>query len=131
MTRVHLKLVPASEIQAIVRKIRGLSIKSYQSTVSFRQAKSIKRHPPGELECTTRFLPPEPEEDDVLVILLQTIKELGDGGEDFPVPCIKPVDVEWVGPSKYSDHEQSEQHGESPEQDRSPRVMYVHGGGYS
>lgn len=98
----------------MVQMIRELSIKRYQSTVSDQQAKSIKRRPPGELECTSRFSLPAPKEDDVLVILLQAIKELGDGGEDFPVPCMEPVDVEWVGPSKYSDHGQSLEQGRSP-----------------
>ena len=99
--------------------------------MSSRQAKSVKRQAPRETESTCRFVLPAPKEDDVLSILLQAIKELGDGGEDLPVPSIEPVDVEWVGPRKHSDHERPEKQDESSLRDCSPRVMYVHGGGYT
>lgn len=71
-----------------------------------------------------------PEENDLLSVLLQAIKDLGDGGENFPVPNIEPVDVEWVCPREYHDGGLFEQQRESLERDCLPQIMYVHGGGY-
>ena len=101
-----------------------------QSTLSSRQAKSVKRRPPKDTEWTKRFFLPAPKEDDVLSVLLQAIKELGDGGEDFPIPDIEPVDVEWIGPRKNHDPRRSDNHCENLIRDCAPQIMYVHGGGY-
>lgn len=125
-----MKVIRASKIQVVVRQIRDLVNSDSQPTLSSRQAKSVKTRPPRDTEWTIRFVVPAPKEDDVLSILLYAIKELGDGGEDFPVPRIEPVDVEWVGPRKHNDRERPQQLFESLVRDCSPRVMYVHGGGY-
>lgn len=65
-----------------------------------------------------------------LLILLQAIKELGDGGENFQIPDIEPVDVEWVRPKEYRDRNLSKQQCDSLVRDFSPQIMYVHDGGY-
>lgn len=92
----YLNCLPASKIQAIVRQIRERVYSDSQPTITSRQAKGVKRRPPRDTEWTSRFVLPAPKEDDILSILLQAIKGFGDGGEDFPVPSIQPVDVEWV-----------------------------------
>lgn len=74
---------PVSKIQAVVRQIRELVNSDSQPTLSSQQAKSVKRRRPRDTEWTRRFVLPAPKEDDVLSVLLQAIKELGDGGEDF------------------------------------------------
>ena len=101
-----------------------------RATISSRQARSVKRRPPLDTEWTKRFLLPAPKEDDVLSILLQAIKELGDGGEDFPVPDMKPVDVEWIGPKKHHDPRRPDNRCENPVRNCAPQIMYVHGGAY-
>ncbi len=125
-----LRYLTASKIQAVVKQIRDLVKSDSQPTLSSRQAKSAKRRPPPDTAWTKRSLLPAPKEDDIRSILLQAIEELGDGGEDFTVPNIEPVDVEWVGPKKQRDPRPCEQQYESPVRDCLPRVMYVHGGGY-
>lgn len=40
---------------------------------------------------------PAPEEDDACQLLLAAIRELGDGHEEFPVPSMQAVPVQWVG----------------------------------
>lgn len=40
---------------------------------------------------------PSPHETDVLDVLLQAIKDLGDGTEQFTTPAIVPVEAEWTG----------------------------------
>lgn len=125
-----LTCLPVSKIQAVVRQIRDLVNSDSQPTLSSRQAKSLKQRPSQDTEWVKRFSVPAPEEDDVLSLLLQVIKELGDGGEDFPVPNIEPVDVEWVCPREYHDGRRLQQQCENLERDCSPQIMYVHGGGY-
>ena len=100
------------------------------STLSSRQARSVKRRPPQDTEWTKRFFLPAPKEDDVLSVLLQAIKDLGDGGESFPVPDIEPVEVEWIGPRKHQDPRRSDEQCEDPMRDCTPQIMYVHGGAY-
>ena len=85
-------------MQAVVKPICDLIRSDMHSILSSRQSKSIRRRPPHDTEWTKRFSLLAPKEDDVLLILLQAIKELGGGGEEFPVPDIESVDVEWIGP---------------------------------
>lgn len=126
----ELTCLPVSKIQAVVRQIRDLVNSDSQATLSSRQAKSLKRRPSRDTEWVERYLVPAPEENDLLSVLLQAIMDLGDGGEDFPVPDIEPVDVEWVCPRGYHGGGRFEQQCESLERDCSPQIMYVHGGGY-
>ena len=107
-----------------------------QPTISLRQAKSVKHRAVKSTEWTSRIKVTE-SEDDVLSILLEAIKALGHGDEDFPVPEIASVEAEWVGhktdgsvdaSNRLSDREKYEM----LVQDCSSRVviLYVHGGGY-
>ena len=129
-TKANLNYLPTSKIQEMVRQVRERVNSDTQPTISSRQARRAKRRPPRDTECTNRFLLPAPKENDILSILLQAIKELGDGGEDFPVPSIEPVDVEWVNPTASRERQLPEQEYESLKRDNSPRLMYAHSGGY-
>nr|POF15627.1 hypothetical protein CFP56_48821 [Quercus suber] len=40
---------------------------------------------------------PAPQEDDIRSMLVDAIKILGDGQEDYPLPEVAPVPVQWVG----------------------------------
>ena len=68
-----------------------------QPTFSSRQAKSVKKRPPTDSEWVSGVGLPAPRDDDVLQALLEAEKELGDGGEDFAVPNVQPVQAEWAG----------------------------------
>ena len=73
----------------------------------------------------------------MLSILLEAIKALGDGGEDFAIPDVASVEAEWVGQKKDSGVNASNRLSEREKyeklvQDCSSQVaiLYVHGGGY-
>jgi len=104
---------PALKIQAVVRQISGLVDSDAQLTLSSRQARSIERRTPRGGEWTSRLILPAPKEGDVLLILLQAIKELCDGSEDFSIPNIEPTDMEWVSHRTYSGRKRSEQQYEN------------------
>ena len=126
-----------SKIQAVVKQIREVVNSESQPTLSSRQAKSAKKRPPTDSEWVSGVELPAPSEDDVLQALLEAVKELGDGGEDFAVPNVQPVQAEWVGHRKDSGNRtpQQQSNKEAYEcllRDCSSQVtiVFVHGGGY-
>ena len=81
---------------------------------------------------------PAPTESDVLDILVQAIKDLGDGSEQFTVPTVVPVEAEWTGSrrgvSKNAprlDVPESDQYKHLlQENPAETTILYFHGGAY-
>lgn len=121
----------------MTKQIRELVNLDPQPTLSSRQAQSVNKRQPRNTEGAVSVDLPAPAENDTLQPLLEAIKELGDGEEDFRLPDAQPVHAEWVGHRKNS-KDCSPRHQSDREtygclvEDCSSSVlmMFVHGGGF-
>lgn len=81
---------------------------------------------------------PAPAESDVLDVIVQAIKDLGDGSEQFTVPAIVPVEAEWTGSRRGVSKNAPRLDLPEPEQykhliEENPAdttILYFHGGAY-
>jgi acetyl esterase/lipase len=109
-----------------------------RQSVSEAQKMSLKDGGVKGKKWISRYTIPKPQEDDMKQQLLKAIEDMKEGGEEYTIPEMKPVEVEWTGYRKDAKHD-------APEPDMSEAekythlsgettsdvvIMYLHGGAY-
>ena len=124
----------AAAIGKVRAKLRALS----QSTLSERQAASLKETQVPDVVWVSHATFPAPKEDDLRQAMIAVIRRLGNGDERFDWPETVSVQVEWTG-QRFS-HETKTSRSQISEEAKFLKLMqnvsspmtifYVHGGAY-
>lgn len=124
----------AAAIATVRAKLRALS----QSTLSERQAASLKETQVPDVLWASHATFPAPKEDDLRQAMIVVIKRLGNGDERFDWPETVSVQVEWTG--QRLSHEKDSSRSQISEEAKFLKLMknvsspmtifYVHGGAY-
>lgn len=91
----------SNEITALVEKVRSALSRIYQDLpLSAIRERSLRQ--PGTKDplwvSHATFLAPGPEESDICYLVDSAIRLLGRGDEQYTIPTIPDVTVEWTGP---------------------------------
>ena len=123
-----------------VTTIQAISRDPNQLSVSTRQALSGRYRPPkGPTWAAASVIPvPATEDTNLLEILMEVIREMGEGTEEIDVPEYAPVEAEWVGYRKGVDRGEPQPKLSEEEiykalcrdTESDVTILYVHGGGF-
>ena len=130
--------VTQKEFEIMIETMRNLTTAKMLST----PVGTLQRETGGDREAkgpswVSRVKLPAPPEEDVRQIILDAIRILGTGKEQFTVPAIEPVQAQWTGfRAKVGESEpeprlseEEKFHCMSGEVRTSTTILYAHGGG--
>ena len=135
---MHKASVSASSAAAAVDKVRAKLRAKSQSTLSERQALSLRETQVPDAVWISHATFPAPKEKDLLQAIVAVIKCLGTGEEKFDWPETVHVKGEWTGQRSLSEQETSK----SPISERAKflklmnnvtsrmTILYIHGGAH-
>ena len=130
--------VSTASAAAAVGKVRAKLGVMSRSTLSERQALSLKETKVSDAVWVSQTTFPAPQENDILQAIISVTKSLGNGDEVIEWPEPVPVNVEWT--SQRSSHEIESSRSQLSEEEKYLKLMksapsrmtilYVHGGAY-
>lgn len=129
-----------AQMAAIMAYQQQIFDRSVANTISSQQKKSLYEFPLREPHWLSRVTFPAPGNDEFQTVLLESVKRIGNGDEEYPksLPPMAPVKGEWVGPRKPAGDEtpgstltEEENFAGLKQSVRTPiTIFYVHGGAF-
>lgn len=129
------------QLMALIGKIRSALSRIYQDTpLSTIQARSLRHSETKDFIRINhaKFAAPESEEGDIHAIIESAIRLLGRGDEQYTMPTLSDVEVEWTNPRSearsqqilctISEKERFERLNKNIK--NQPTIVYVYGGAF-